>query len=356
MQAKWLKTWVRLLILVHYACVPVLMLLTGAGMLLGWHPVLCALIAVAAVVFLLTFFRLHIRTGYWLLAHSNGSPADETRRQRRRAAWTAGLAWFFILGALYVYFKVYITFNDLNFIDFIALIYLADTLPSSVLAWDEEPGIRAALVAAGKRLLIAVIAVAALLALNWYVIRPWQHHWGATAEEARRAMPGDELVQAADLNTTRVVTVNATPAEVWPWVQQIGYGRAGLYSLDFLDNNGVPSACTILPEYQDLAVGDRVAIGEGAYMLVVQLEPEHCVVFQFENGPWGGNTWTFGLYPAADGTTRLVSRLRASYPKQFPHYLPWYFIDTFEIIMMRQCLLGIKARAEGRLRSESETQ
>jgi hypothetical protein len=81
-------------------------------------------------------------------------------------------------------------------------------------------------------------------------------------------------------------------------------------------------------------------------MRVVLMERERSLVLQFEKGPWEGNTWTFGLYPQESGETRLVSRLRARYYWEFPHIIPWLLIDTFEIIMMRSCLLGIKERAE----------
>ena len=89
-------------------------------------------------------------------------------------------------------------------------------------------------------------------------------------------------------------------------------------------------------------------IAKGAYMQVVSLEPERSLVMQFQEGPWAGNTWVFGLYPDGQDGTRLISRLRCRYYKEFPHILPWLFIDTFEIIMMRGCLLGIKERAEAK--------
>jgi hypothetical protein len=148
------------------------------------------------------------------------------------------------------------------------------------------------------------------------------------------------------MNATRVVTVNAAAAEIWPWLKQLGYKRAGFYSHDYLDNAGIPSAREILPEFQEIAVGDRVPIAERAFMQVVSLEPESSLVFQFEDGPWGGNTWVFALYPQGPDRTRLVSRLRVKYQHGFPQIMPWLVLDTCEIIMMRQCLLGIKERVE----------
>ncbi len=47
--------------------------------------------------------------------------------------------------------------------------------------------------------------------------------------------------------TTRAVTIGAPPSEIWPWLVQIGYGRAGWYSYDRIDNDGRPSATRIVP-------------------------------------------------------------------------------------------------------------
>lgn len=59
--------------------------------------------------------------------------------------------------------------------------------------------------------------------------RPWQLKWGATSEEVARSMPGDEVVNAPTFNATRAVTVAASPEAIWPWLAQIGFGRAGWY-------------------------------------------------------------------------------------------------------------------------------
>ena len=88
---------------------------------------------------------------------------------------------------------------------------------------------------------LAAAAVAATGAyLRW--VRPWELRWGATDEEVALQAPGDELVQGPHLVSTRVVTVQAPPERVWPWLVQIGRGRAGWYSYDWLDNGRQPSA------------------------------------------------------------------------------------------------------------------
>jgi hypothetical protein len=85
---------------------------------------------------------------------------------------------------------------------------------------------------------IRKVATVGAAGLGAYVLffRHWQHRWGASDEEVKRTLPGDELVPHADVVETRVVTIKATPAATWPWLVQIGQGRAGYYSYERLEN------------------------------------------------------------------------------------------------------------------------
>ena len=71
--------------------------------------------------------------------------------------------------------------------------------------------------------LLVLFGLAAFYVL---VLRPWHLHWGATEEEVSRSMPGDDLIASASLNTTRAITIQARPEEIWPWLVQMGWGRA----------------------------------------------------------------------------------------------------------------------------------
>jgi len=199
----------------------------------------------------------------------------------------------------------------------------------------------------GKSLVLVLIAgqvFLCLLALSiWFVYRPWALTWGSTHEEIARSMPGDEVLQNPTFSATRAVTIEATPEEIWPWIVQIGYRRAGFYSYDSLDNDGIPSSERILPEYQDLEVGDLIPLTKNANVRVTELEPPTSMVLLFEvPGTWSSATWVWGLYPDDDSQTRLVTRLRA-HPRRIRSRI---FLDLGEIIMMRKCMLGIKRRAE----------
>jgi len=194
-----------------------------------------------------------------------------------------------------------------------------------------------------KLTLCAVGIVAALTGAPLY--RRWHLRWGATDDEVAAPMPGDDLLVNAPFIATRAISISAPEALVWPWIVQIGYGRAGFYSYDLLDNLGRPSADRILPEWQTLEVG---AIA--APMASPPTERNSFRVLGFEADRWllwakPDSTWAWKLAPTEAGGTRLVVRLKAM--DKFPQLLfsaPLMEIADFP--MMRRQLLGIKARAE----------
>jgi hypothetical protein len=120
----------------------------------------------------------------------------------------------------------------------------------------------------------------------------------------------------------------------------MGYKKAGFYSWDILDNDGMPSAERVMPEYQSLAVGDRMPLSDDTDAEVIALEPNKSLLLVFQSD--GTATWAWGLYEIDEDQTRLVTRLRWRAPGVFSQFT----LDAFEIIMMRKCLLGIKDRAE----------
>ena len=100
----------------------------------------------------------------------------------------------------------------------------------------------------GPGLIVAVVIAFVVIATYVVVIGPWQRRWGATDEEVRRPMPGDELLRAGASSTTRAITIDRAPDDVFPWLLQIGYGRGGWYSYDWIDNDGKPSVHLIDPD------------------------------------------------------------------------------------------------------------
>ncbi|HEX9118084.1 MAG TPA: hypothetical protein VGA61_18610 [Anaerolineae bacterium] len=203
----------------------------------------------------------------------------------------------------------------------------------------------------GARFLLALI-VAGGLFLGVY--RPLHLVWGATAAEAARTMPGDDAQPHPIFDATRAVTIDAAAKEVWPWIVQIGYGRAGWYGLDGLDNGGVPSARRIIPELQGLKVGDRMPIFPATppftgdvYQTVATVAPDQYLLTKGGDG----TTWVWALYPvagAATPQTRLVWRMRsAPYDWTNPAIAAQLLTELVDYVAVSENMLGIKERAEG---------
>ncbi|GAA1985436.1 SRPBCC family protein [Catenulispora subtropica] len=198
---------------------------------------------------------------------------------------------------------------------------------------------------AGLAGLAALAAVAVAYPLAW---RERCLTWGARPEEAALEMPGDDLLPAAPVVSTRAVGVAAPASAIWPWLVQMGPGRAGAYTYDWVENLfglNMHSADEILPELQDLAVGDVIALGDKLRMRVEILEPERAMVLFSDDGAW---VWSFGLYPEGPAMTRLVSRNRIQDPRTglVTRALSMYLMEPGSLVMERKMLLGVKERAE----------
>ena len=194
--------------------------------------------------------------------------------------------------------------------------------------------------------LALTVALAAPLYLAGY--RPLQLHWGATDKEIAQAMPGDEIAPRPIFNATRAVTIAAPPAAIWPWLRQIGYGRAGWYSnLDWFDNAGVPSADHIVPTLQRLAVGDPLPIWKGISQRVVAVDPPHYLLTASTRAE--PDSWVWALVPLDAQHTRLVWRMRnAHYDWASPFVVAQLATDLGDFVFVRNIELGIKERVEGR--------
>ncbi|WP_375772558.1 hypothetical protein NR798_17260 [Archangium gephyra] len=197
---------------------------------------------------------------------------------------------------------------------------------------------------------VAAAGVAALAYLK--LLRPWHLRWGATGEEGTRAMPGDGLVREPQYVTTRAITIQARPEQIWPWLVQMGEGRGGFYSYVWIERllgMRLENADRILPEFQRLKVGDPLAVEpQDDYVMQVKLlEPQRALVLGGSTpAPWGEATWSMALYPLDAHSTRLVSRCRTRFNSTRNMLLILSFLDIGQLIMERKWLLGVKERAE----------
>src|ERR671925_1672793 len=143
-----------------------------------------------------------------------------------------------------------------------------------------------------------------------HYLRSWVLTWGATAEEAARRLPGDDLLARADIVATRAIGIDAPPSAIWPWLVQMGPGRAGAYTYDWIENLfglNMHSADRIHPEWQNVNVGDVLRSREDRPGMRVEiLERERILSNRSEAGDW---VWAFVLVPQ-NGSTRLLSRNR----------------------------------------------
>jgi hypothetical protein len=176
--------------------------------------------------------------------------------------------------------------------------------------------------------------------------------WGATDEEVARTLPGDNLIVAPNIASTRAITVCRRPDEVWPWIAQLGQGRGGFYSYDSLENLlgfDIHSADRIDSEWQQIQVGDEVHLAAAVALKVVLVEPDHALVLQgcvpIGSAPPDDSTWAFVLCEASDGTTRLLSRERYGYKRWWARLIiePTALMS---FVMSRKMLRGIRDRAE----------
>jgi hypothetical protein len=185
-------------------------------------------------------------------------------------------------------------------------------------------------------------------------------NWGATPEEIAAVLPGDELVPRPSTSTTRAVTVGAPAEEVWPWLVQMGQGRAGMYSYDLVENLlglDIHSSWGIDERLQQLEVGDRIRLvpkgwagmKEGFALPVARIDPGRALVLREDptEGPWNA-VWSFHVVPTGPASCRLISRGTAV-DQGFAGRLADALMDPVTLVMTRKMLLGITARAEARV-------
>ncbi len=193
---------------------------------------------------------------------------------------------------------------------------------------------------------MVLLAVGAALTYRW-LIRPWHLRWGATDAELQRAAPGDDIVAHPQLVATRAITINAPASAIWPWLVQMGFRRAGWYSYDWLDNEG-RRVERVMPEFQQLMVGDLMpTVARGGFR-VEAIEPERALTLSIRGADVGADmdlSVALLLDPIDERRTRLILRLRAEF-RGWRERLFGLVFDGGDFIMMRKMLLGIKERAE----------
>jgi hypothetical protein len=204
-----------------------------------------------------------------------------------------------------------------------------------------------------RRAAAAGTAVLGSAAAYILAIRPWQLGWGATGEERDATLAGDDLIPNPDLVATRAITVHAGADQVWLWIAQLGQGRGGFYSYDALENLvgcDIHSADRVVPEWQDIKVGDQVklhpevglgvaVVGQGSALVLRGGVPMGTVPPPYDC------TWAFVVREQPDGTTRLLARERYVYTQRWAGFVVEP-VAVVAFVMTQRMLRGIRDRAE----------
>lgn len=213
--------------------------------------------------------------------------------------------------------------------------------------------LRDALDGMGGALLIAV-------AIATPFLRSWDH-WGATKTEVGRVLPGDEFVPPRSGGFTQAITIRSARHRVWPWVAQIGQGRGGFYSYDFLENLigcRIHSADQIVPAFQhDERSGGLRLHPDVLPVPFAAIEPGRTLLFA---GKWYEDepvSWVLTVDDAGENTTRLVSRWVSCFKPGLANTVRYkVFIGPISVVMGRKMLLGIRQRAENSVGSAGRGQ
>jgi hypothetical protein len=197
------------------------------------------------------------------------------------------------------------------------------------------------------KVLVLVVGVGALGVISWKLgLRDVAMTWGTIGDEASRPLPGDALIPTAQRMTTRAIFIPAPPEAVFPWVSQLGAGRAAFYSHVWLERAigcDLTNGDALVPAWQ-LAVGDLVRLcpeGSGppiAYV-VKELSPPQALVLAVEEHGMAATTWTFTVAPVPGGT-RLISRNRTGVAQGWQE-----LIEPGVFLMETGMLRGIRDRA-----------
>lgn len=203
----------------------------------------------------------------------------------------------------------------------------------------------------------------------------WHPHLlvsGTNNAEATLPLPGDKLIPDPLVQLTRVITINASARDIWPWLLQMGYGRGGWYAWSPLDGDSeygpkIASAKKIKTEYQQLSIGNVLLDGpgsnkkKGAWTVKMYYQDRALVLYsarEVETGlefdPKGKMptvdyivcSWAFVLESVDKKTTRLILRTRADLGPERSLGIGQYFLMLGNSAMQRSMLDGIKERVE----------
>ena len=134
----------------------------------------------------------------------------------------------------------------------------------------------------------------------------------ATEYEIQQPLPGDAVIPQADLVVNSAMTFDSNPEDVWPWVVQLGKGRAGWYLPDWVPDR-FQGYRSIDPSLQNPAVGDKIGDWVASELEIVEVDPPKALIsvseFRGIRFSWALVLESIPVKSPKNGT-RLLSRTR----------------------------------------------
>ena len=197
------------------------------------------------------------------------------------------------------------------------------------------------------------VALASLLLVYLARVQPWMAQWGSTPAERTREFAGAELVPEPVTLETRAITVRAPPATVWAWLGQVGQGRGGFYSYDWLENlvgANIHNANDLHPHLPPPVAGDTIHLTSNDYLGGRVVRYTALPVVASEAGRWFVlRGWgTFAVESLDAGRSRVIIRERIPVMSFWSRAGRALLFEPAHFIMERQMLRGIRDRAEER--------
>ena len=156
--------------------------------------------------------------------------------------------------------------------------------------------------------------------------------WGVSDDEVTRHYPCDDLAPDPVLAAWRGVTVNAPPADVWPWITQI---RSAPYSYDWIDNLGRRSPQSLIGLPEPIAGEHFTTSANRRLGRILSVDPPHQLT-----GRIAGTFISYVLVPERDHT-RLLMKLAMKRGRWLAPLL-----SVGDLVMARRQLLNLKELVE----------
>ena len=135
----------RILVIINYSSLLIMEISYYFALIQKDLPHLVDLLGISLIlVTVFTFIPVYIRTGIWKLTHSRTDALDERQIQVTHRALSRSYGWFSIicLAIMFIHALIYSLVPQWNFIITMplvsGLIYLAHTLPGSIIAWGDK--------------------------------------------------------------------------------------------------------------------------------------------------------------------------------------------------------------------------